>query len=207
MDEVRRRFGMPDVNAVGDLVLTDDPDAMRVLAAPLSLQIHDELRHGGPASADELATRIQASTDATRERLQQLQAVGLVTSSGPRADGTQRRWQACGTGFVFEIPDDPDGGAAARELSNAMVLYYVDLPRRWVTEDAPQLELSWARAAGLLNAGVTLTPDELRALQNGLEQLLEPFVNRDTDHLPADARRVRILSYFLPLGDQRIRND
>ena len=198
---------MPDMNAVGDLVLTDHPDAMRVLAAPLSLSIHDELRRGGAASADELATRIRASTDATRERLQELQVVGLVTSSEPPASGTQPRWQACGKGFVFEIPDDPDGEAAARELSTAMVLYYVDLPRRWAIEDAPQLELSWARAAGLLNAAVAITPDELRDVQNGLEQLLERFINRDTAHVPAHARRVRILGYFMPVGDQRVRND
>jgi DNA-binding transcriptional ArsR family regulator len=189
---------LPVLNAVGDLVLTDHPAAMRVLAAPLSLSLHDELRRGGPATADELASRIQADPDTTQERLRQLEAVGLVTSGEPVADREQARWQACGKGVFFEIPDDPDGAAAARLLSNAMILRYVDLPTRWVAEHEPQLSLDWARAAGLFNAGVTLTPGELRDIQDGLEQLLEPFLNRDAADVPADARRVRILSYFMP---------
>jgi len=45
---------------------------------------------------------------------------------------------------------------------------------------------------------VELTPDELRRLQNDLEQLLEPFTNRSVSDRPADAAPVRILAYFLP---------
>jgi hypothetical protein len=45
---------------------------------------------------------------------------------------------------------------------------------------------------------VTSTPGELRDIQDRLEQLLEPFLNRDATDVPADARRVRILSYFMP---------
>ena len=82
---------VPALNAVGDLVLTDHPEAMRVLAAPLSLSLHDELRRGGPATAAELAGRIQADPDTTQERLRQLEAVGLVTSGKPVADQDQAR--------------------------------------------------------------------------------------------------------------------
>ena len=189
---------VPALNAVGDLVLTDHPEAMRVLAAPLSLSLHDELRRGGPATAAELARRIQADPDTTQERLRQFEAVGLVTSGEPVADQEQARWHASGKGVFFEIPDDPEGAAAARLLSSAMILRYVDLPRSWVAEDEPELPLDWARAAGLFNAGVTLTPGELRDIQDRLERLLEPFLNRDAADVPADARRVRILSYFMP---------
>lgn len=55
-----------------------------------------------------------------------------------------------------------------------MLLNYVDLPRRWVSDEEPRLELDWVRAAGLLNARVTVTPDELRGIQAELERLLEP---------------------------------
>jgi hypothetical protein len=139
---------LPALNAVGDLVLTDHPAATRVLAAPLSLSLHDELRRGGPATADELASRIQADPHTTQQRLRQLEAVGLATSGEPVVDREQARWHACGKGVFFEIPDDPDGAAAARLLSNAMILRYVDLPTRWVAEHEPQLSLDWARAAG-----------------------------------------------------------
>jgi DNA-binding transcriptional ArsR family regulator len=180
---------MPDVNAVGDLVLTD-PEAMRALADPIRLALHDRLRRRGPTTAAELAAHVDATEPAVEEHLRELEAVGLVTSG--------ERWEAVGKGFVFEIPDEPEGQAAARELSRVMVLQYVDLPRRWVAEDEPRLELEWARAAGLFNARVTLTPDELRGVQEGLERLLEPFLTRDAAGEPADASPVRILGYFLP---------
>ena len=178
---------MPELSAVGDIMLTD-PRAMRALADPVRLALHDHLRRHGPATAAELASHVAATEPEIEEHLRALEASGLAT----RGD----RWEAVGKGFVFEIPDEPEGQAAARELSRVMLLQYVDLPRRWVAEDEPRLELDWARAAGLFNARVTVTPDELRGLQEGLEQLLERFLTRDP--APADASRVRILAYFMP---------
>ena len=56
----------------------------------------------------------------------------------------------------------------------------------------------WAGAAGIFNAGVVLAAAELDDVQVALERLLEPYVNRAADDVPADARRVRVLAYFLP---------
>jgi hypothetical protein len=50
----------------------------------------------------------------------------------------------------------------------------------------------------LFNARPALTPDELRAVQQNLEELLTPYLTRAAEDVPADARRVRILAYFLP---------
>lgn len=182
---------MPDVNPVGDLVITD-PEAMRALADPFRLALLDQLRREGASTVDELSSRMEAAGPDVREHLLELERLGLVG----RADA--ERWHAVAKGFVFEIPDDPDGQAAARRLSNVMYLNYADLPRRWVANDEPRLELDWARAAGLFNARLTVTPDELRRIQEDLERLLEPLLTRESDDVPAEARRVRILSYFMP---------
>jgi hypothetical protein len=172
----------PEVNSVGDLVLTD-PDAMRALADPARLALLDRLRREGPAATAELGD--------VWEHLEELERFGFVTRDGDE-------WSPVGKGFVFEIPDDPEGQAAGRELSKAMLMHYLDLPRQWVVNAEPELELEWVRAAGLLNARVALTSEELRELQEGLERLLEPFLTRDSGDVPAEARQVRILSYFLP---------
>lgn len=175
---------MTQVNSVGDLVLTD-PQALRALADPVRLALLDRLRREGPATAAELG-----GAD-TKVHLEELEQFGLVT----RRAG---RWEAVAKGFVFEIPDDSEGQAAARKLSSVMMLNYVDLPRRWVADEEPRLQLDWARAAGLFNARLTVTPDELRDLQEGLERLVEPLITREADDVPGDAGRVRILAYFLP---------
>jgi DNA-binding transcriptional ArsR family regulator len=178
------------VNAVGDLVLTG-PQAMRALAHPGRLALLDRLRREGEATAAQLASDGGASPDAIEEHLGELEQYGLVTRSAGR-------WSAVGKGFVFEVPEDPVGQAAARELSNVMLVHYVDLPSRWVAEAEPRLELEWVRAAGLLNARVRITAEELREIQAELERLLEPLIARGADEVPDGAAPVRVLSYFLP---------
>lgn len=182
---------MPRVNTVGDLVLTAAPELL-ALADPLALALNDRLSRNGPASTARLSIELETTESDVEARLDELKAVGIVVRDGDDA------WRALGQGFVFEIPDDPEGQAAARRLANVMYLQYVDLPRRWVADAEPRLELDWARAAGLFNAGVALTPDELRAVQEDLEDLLAPYLTREADAVPVDARRVRVLAYFMP---------
>ena len=179
----------PRVNGVGDLELTD-PAAMRALADPARLALFDRVRRG-PATERALSESLQETEQVIHAHLSELEAHGLVSQH----DG---EWRSAAKGFVFEIPDDPDGQTAARRLSTVMMLDYGDLPGSWVADSEPRLELDWVRAAGLFNARVTLTPDELRGVQEALEDVLAPFLTREPGAAPAEARPVRILAYFLP---------
>jgi hypothetical protein len=58
--------------------------------------------------------------------------------------------------------------------------------------------LAWARAAGLLNVRLLVTPDELREIQSAIEGVLERYVTRRDDDAPRGASGVRLLSYFMP---------
>ena len=195
------RSGETAVNAVGDLVLTD-PEAMSALADPVRLALHDELRRHGPATIDELAQRAGARPEIVRECLAMMERVGLVERR--EQDGShETRWAAIGKGFVFEIPEGPVGQAAARALSRTMIVRYADLPHRWAVDDEPELEVEWARAAGLLNARVLVTPEELCEIQHELERVIAPFLTREPDEVPAEATQVRLLSYFLPEASPR----
>jgi DNA-binding transcriptional ArsR family regulator len=182
----------PRVNSVGDLILTD-PEAMRALAHPIRLALLDRLQLEGPATAAELADELEVTAPPIREHLQELETFGLV-----RQTEEDDSWSAATKGLVFEIPDNPEGQEVARQLSNMMLLRSADLPGQWAAEDEPRLGPDWVRASGLINSRVTLTTDELRGLQEGLEQLLEPFITREAEDIPFGASRVRILSYFLP---------
>jgi Helix-turn-helix domain len=179
----------PRVNAVGDLELTD-PAAMRALADPTRLAVFDRVRRG-PATVPTVAELVHEPEEVVQGHLAELERHRLVARDGDE-------WRAVARGFVFEIPEDPEGQAAARKLTAVMMLAYDDLPRRWVADTEPRLELEWARASGLFHARVTLTPDELRGVQEGLEGVLAPFLTREPDDAPPDARPVRILGYFLP---------
>jgi hypothetical protein len=130
--------------------------------------------------------------------LEAFEEVGLVERREPGVESEEPIWAGIGRGIFFEIPEDAEGQSAARQLSNTMLLQYADLPLRWVSDDEPRLTVAWARAAGMFNAKLLLTADELRDIQAALEGLLEPYLTRRPDDAPPDASRVRILSYFMP---------
>ena len=182
---------MPEINAVGDVVLTRAAE-FRALADPLALRLTDRLRGSTAVATSTLAAETGVSEADVEARLVELEDAGIVSRDG---DG----WTAVARGIVFEIPDDPsDAQAAARALTTTMLLQYADVPRRWVDETETGLDVEWVRAAGLFNAGVRLTADELRTVQEDLETLLAPYLTRSAEDAPDGARRVRLLAYFLP---------
>src|SRR5262245_46513456 len=187
----------PQLNAVGDLVITE-PRALRALADPFRLTLFDLVRREGGATSTVLARRTGHDEAAIDEHLRELESLGMVES---RAVDGEIRWTAAVKGIYFEIPDDPEGQVAARRLSNVMITKHGDLPASWARDQEPSLDVEWARAAGLFNARVELTPDELRGLQDGLERLLEPFTTRLAEDVPGDGATVRVLAFFLPEAD------
>jgi DNA-binding transcriptional ArsR family regulator len=181
------------LNAVGDLVLTE-VDELRALADPVRLELFDLVRRDGPLTVAEASARLGLATSIVSSHLWQLADAGLIDRDA--AD----RWSTEARGIYFEISDEPAAQRAARDLSNTMLVKYASLPSDWVRQVEPQLDVTWARAAGLFNTRVELTPDELRRLQEDLERLLEPFTNRPESDRPADASPVRITAYFMPEG-------
>jgi DNA-binding transcriptional ArsR family regulator len=180
------------LNAVGDLVLTEVAE-LRALADPVRLDLFDLVRRDGPLGVEDVCRRLDLAPDTASSHLRQLTDAGLIDR-----DATGR-WSTGARGIYFEIPDEPEEAQrAARELSNTMLVRYGSLPAEWVRGVEPQLDVSWARVAGLFNARIELTPDEVSRLQEDLERLLEPFTNRAADDRPADASPVRIAAYFLP---------
>jgi hypothetical protein len=164
------------LNDVGDLIV-EEPEALRAIADPYRLELIDRVRRGDPVEAGDLP------------HLEALERLGFVARNGGR-------WSAVGKGIYFEIPEEPAGQAAARELTKVMLLREAGRPRRWVDEAEPKLTVDWARAAGMFNARVRLTSDELRDVQEALERVLAPYTTRAD--APGDAAPVRVLAYFLP---------
>jgi DNA-binding transcriptional ArsR family regulator len=179
------------MNAVGDIVLTE-VNELRALADPARLDLFDLVRREGPIAVEDLCARIGLGANDAESHLRELAEAGVIERDG------LGRWSTEARGIYFEIPDQPHAQRAARDLSNMMLVKYASVPSEWVKGIEPSLDVTWARATGLFNARVELTPDELRRLQNDLEQLLEPFTNRAESDRPADAAPVRILAYFLP---------
>ncbi|WP_405683921.1 ArsR/SmtB family transcription factor [Streptomyces sp. NBC_00057] len=193
---------MDSSNRLGDIEITD-PQAMRALAHPVRLAILDHLQRHGPATATQLAPDVGATPSVTSWHLRHLAGFGLVRDSEPGPDRRQRRWEAEARGFRFETPQDPadeEGQSAARVLSQQMFRRYADFPSRWAAEVESELDPAWRRVAGLANTRVVVSAEELAAIEDGIERILAPYVNRDPAERPTDGRGVRLMRYVLPEG-------
>ncbi|MFC1420025.1 HVO_A0114 family putative DNA-binding protein [Streptacidiphilus cavernicola] len=182
---------MPSANPHGDLVLTD-LDALRAVAEPQSYALLRRLQREGSASIERLAADLGASPDELRARLDVLAGYGVVEES----DGT---WRAVSTGLLIDVPDDTESQAAARLITTQMVREAAAVPAHWWDADEPRLPDEWRRAAGVLNMGLWLTPEELQTLTDQFEELTAPYAKR-AEHSD-DARRVRVQVYLMPTAD------
>jgi DNA-binding transcriptional ArsR family regulator len=184
---------MPRVNELGDLEITD-ARAMRALADPIRLTLFERLQRHGPATAAELSTHVEVTPAAVDEHLRRLAAFGLVTEA-------DQAWQAVGTGILFAPSDDAESQAAYRALANQVFQRADELPRRWLAETEPRLEPEWRKVSGLANARMKMTPEEVERLDAQMEELLVPYVTRDSSDVPEGARDVRLLRYLMPEAD------
>jgi len=190
-------------NPLGDFEITD-PQAMRALAHPVRLAALSYLQRYGPATATQLSTEVGASPSVTSWHLRHLAAFGLVADEpDPGADKRKRWWRAVSRGFRFEMPDSPEGQAAGRLLRAEMMTEAIEQTGRWLAEVEPDLDEEWSRLAGSSNTRVRLTPEELRAIEDSIEDLLAPYVRREESQSPAGARNVRLVRLHLPGGAEQ----
>jgi DNA-binding transcriptional ArsR family regulator len=187
-------------NPLGDLPITD-PQAMRALAHPVRLAVLSYLQRHGPATATQLAPHVGASPSVTSWHLRHLATFGLVLDADPGevpGDRRQRWWKAAARGFRVEAGEGDEAEAASRVLGSELFATGRRQVEAWLADTEPRLESSWRRVAGVSNTSVKLTADELRRLEDAIDELLGPYVMRPEADRPPDARRVRVLRYFLP---------
>jgi len=102
-----------------------------------------------------------------------------------------------GRGFRFDGQSDP---AAHRQLSAALESAEPDLVARWYAEVLPQLEDEWVTASGRWSTTILATTTELRELDEAIERLMTPLVQRKQASIeaPEGSREVHVLRYTLP---------
>ena len=177
-----------------------DATALRVLAHPLRSRLLSALRLHGPATATELALRLDTNTGATSYHLRKLEAVGLVADTG-EGTGKRRVWRASSRGHEWEPSDfagDPDAEASLAWLTDhyrsefiARSAWWSEVQRDWPAE--------WRDALGGGDDAATVTPAQARALREELESVIERY--RDIGSGDPEAIRVRIWMHLLPRDD------
>jgi DNA-binding transcriptional ArsR family regulator len=159
-----------------------DARALRILAHPLRSRLLTELRVHGPATASELADRLDTNTGATSYHLRKLEDVGLVSDTGTGA-GRRRVWQAATRGHAWNPSDfagDEDAEASLAWLTSHYLTQLTARAERWfqVEREWPQ---EWRDALGYGDDGVRVTPAQAQQLREEIWDVLRRYRDAGAD--------------------------
>jgi len=180
----------------GSYVELTDPKVMRALAHPARTVILAHLQEHGPATATECSEVAGESPSSCSYHLRRLAQLGFVEEV-PTGDGRERRWRTLisGYGIPKEVQDRPEVLAAMRPLT-----------RRWIEDNQRviadylagehRFEPLWRKAATFQQTNPRLTPDELIRIGEQIQELFEPYQEREQP--PEGAERVHASFVAVP---------
>lgn len=187
----------------GDDRVQLDSQRLHALAHPLRLRLLGALRLFGPATATELARRLDTNSGQTSYHLRQLAAVGLIEDDPDQSTARDRYWRAAHevTSWTSrQFRDDPDDWAADTLLVGMAARQHA----AWL-DDAlaarDDWDPAWLGASDIGDAQLDLTPAGLRALNDELYAVIERFRTQRQEPDAPDAERVTVLYASFPHPD------
>jgi DNA-binding transcriptional ArsR family regulator len=172
-------------------------ESVKVLAHPLRSRLLTALRRGGPASATQLAAELSTNTGATSYHLRKLESVGLVADTG-EGRGKERLWRATTESHGWsgsDFADDEDARTALGWLVRGYHRQFDEYYSHWL-DVADAWPAAWQDAAGMSDAWVEVTPDQLVALRDEIEAVIARY--RDVGAGDPAARRVHLWRFAFP---------
>lgn len=173
-----------------------DASSLQTLAHPLRSRLLGALRMHGPATATELADRLDTNTGATSYHLRRLGAVGLVADTG-EGRGKRRVWAAASEMHGWDRSDFA-GDADSEAALNWLVRHYLhEIAGRYeawldVESDWP---LPWRDAAGMGDHLVTVTAEQLADLHRELAEVFDRYAHAGDGDPQARAVTVAYLGF------------
>ncbi|WP_059013507.1 ArsR/SmtB family transcription factor [Streptomyces specialis] len=178
-----------------------DARGLRALAHPVRVRLLGLLREHGPATATQLARRMDLTSGATSYHLRRLGEAGFVDEDTGRGNARERWWRPV---HRPASPGDPDRPAGAPGAAPAYPrsLAAVNALRVQRTLDALEtMPEPWRHAFDLSDVALRLTPAEARRLRDEVRAVVAGF-RRDTPEengsAPAGSERVVFLTHVLP---------
>ncbi|SHL01055.1 winged helix-turn-helix domain-containing protein [Actinacidiphila paucisporea] len=179
-----------------------DPRALRAYAHPTRMSLVGLLRMEGPFTATRAAELTGESVASCSYHLRILAKYGLVEEADPGGPGREKPWRA--TAAFTEWPNyspDPAVASAADALNAAVAENQFHRLMR-ALETRHNLPEQWQRAERHTDVMLYLTPEELTALGERFDAMVEEFADRAYDPAlrPEGARRVAYLqvAYVAP---------
>jgi DNA-binding transcriptional ArsR family regulator len=182
-----------------------DSAQLRVLAHPLRSRLLSGLRAFGPATATELAQRLQTNSGATSYHLRQLADVGLIEERPEEGGGRRRCWRAAHDVTSYR-ESSFEGDADDRAAVDGLLGHHIRLVQRWTEdwlESRREWPTEWRDAADQSDYEIALTPQGLAALNRDLHKVVERH-RAKSDPEADGAQRCAIVLQSFPMPAPRL---
>ncbi len=181
-----------------------DPRALRALAHPVRMRLVGLLRTEGPLTATQAAEHVGESPSNCSFHFRQLAKWGLAEPANG-GKGRERPWQATALFTSWQLaPLSGEGGDARLALDRVLVQTYLDLIGRWF-DRRPSEPPQWLALSGVGDWILDVTVEELQALEQAVDALVEPYVHGLRATPPEDARQVTFIHALLPRDETSTR--
>jgi len=189
------------VQRVNDLEVREvrDPQELRAIAHPIRLRLLDELFLCGPATATELAERVDQSPANCSWHLRQLARYGYVEEADGGV-GRRRPWRAVARRRSWGTSDGAGFSRAGDAAADVLFTREFDHMRQW--QEARHSESAEWRDAGFIHQTIGwLTEPELSRMAAEIQTLLLRYADRvgDPAARPPAARPVRFVAWGVPV--------
>ena len=174
-----------------------DPRALRALAHPVRMRLVGLLRTEGPLTATQAAEQVGESPSNCSFHFRQLAKWGLVERA-EGGKGRERPWRATALFTSWQMSPVSGEGADARvALDRVLVQTYVDLIGRWFDRRSSE-PAQWLAVSGVGDWILDVTAEELQALEDAIDALVERYVHGVRATLPEGARQVSFIHALVP---------
>lgn len=177
------------------------PRELRAVSHPVRIGILELLFVRGPLTATELGEALDESPANCSWHLRKLAEHGLVEEAGG-GRGRQRPWQATHLGLTWpddeaETAEEAIAGTALAQMISQRWLDRFHASARRMHDDDPE----WAGTRTLTHTSTWLTADELREVQQALEEVTGRFRERllDPAARPEGARLCEVVGFAAPV--------
>jgi DNA-binding transcriptional ArsR family regulator len=177
-----------------------DPRTMRALAHPVRLALLEALTHAGPLTATEAAERVGESPSNCSFHLRQLAKYGFVEEA-EGGTGRRRPWRAVTLGTRFsDVHEDTETALAAGTLAGVIRDRLLARARVGL-EQSRLLPDEWREVLGTSDMTLYVTPDEMRAIDEEIIEILWRYRERiaDRSKRPEGSRPIQLAAFAYPI--------
>lgn len=178
-----------------------DPRMLRAMAHPLRLKMMNDLVIHGPATATELADRLDESPANCSWHLRQLAKFGFIEEATDLpSTGRNRPWRWVPVGNRWGDPaGSPELARAGSELMTTLLGLELAERNTWDARESEEPS-EWRNAAFTTQTITWLTAEELTEVHEKIREVTMRHVDRFTEpeNRPDGARPVRLIAWGVP---------